>query len=139
MTDLCMVIRPASLGQRPEEGRVEVGSEVADLAAEIHDDGQGQASQDGRVLLYVAERRQAGRHGEAPGGGPHERVPSAACTCSTRTAVTMLSFLICARSSSRGHHAALVGQAPRDLIGIPRFSLLEYADFIWQTRDEMYA
>jgi hypothetical protein len=136
MTNLCVLIQPASLGHHIEKNRVEVGSEVADLAAEIHDDRQGQARKDGRVLLHVAERRQTGRPGEVPGGGPHELFPSAACTCSTRAAVMimMLSVLICARTSSCDHHVALVGASAARLIGARLASPLEYADFIRQNK-----
>jgi hypothetical protein len=60
------MVRPTSLGHRIEQNRVEIGSEMIDLAAEINDDRQGQASKDLRVLLHVVERGQTGRHGEAP-------------------------------------------------------------------------
>src|SRR6266849_351607 len=48
-----------------------------------------------------------------------------------------LSFLLCARTRSRDHHAALVPQATRGLIGLSLVSPLEYADFIRQTSQEI--
>jgi len=49
-----MVLRPGlSLRHGLAEGRIEVGGEVTDLPAKIHDGGHGQAGEDGWILLHL--------------------------------------------------------------------------------------
>src|SRR5207302_5252991 len=88
-------------------------------------------------LLPLGEPGPTGRPRQAPLKGPPQRLPSGVSTCAARAVVMMLSFLLCARTRSRNHHAALVPQAKRDLIGVSLASPLEYADFIRQTSQEI--
>ena len=63
-------LRPG-LAQDPVQNRVHVGGEVANLPAQIHDDGQGESGQDGQVLLDLDQRGRGRRHGGAASRLPH--------------------------------------------------------------------
>jgi len=52
---LCVMVRPLSLDHCAEEDRVDVGDEMDDLTAEIHNDGQRHATEDGRVFLHFSQ------------------------------------------------------------------------------------
>jgi len=54
----CFWKRVPSLGlyHGAEEGSVDFGGEMTDLTAEIHNDGQLRATEEGRVFLHVPQR-----------------------------------------------------------------------------------
>lgn len=54
---LCVMVQPLSLDHGAEEGSVDISGEMADLTAKIRNDGQRHATEDGRVFVYVGQRR----------------------------------------------------------------------------------